>query len=93
MRLSVLLFLSLLSPFYSLAQTDWQAMSSFGGNGRHHPITVANDEFGYVIAGQAGFAALNLDDVFRYDPSTDSWQEMEAFPGGGRGYGYGVCEA
>ena len=92
MRLSVLLFLSLLSPFYSLAQTDWQAMSSFGGNGRHHPITVANDEFGYVIAGQAGFAALNLDDVFRYDPSTDSWQEMEAFPGGGRGYGYGVCE-
>lgn len=92
MRLAILLLLSFLSPLFSLAQTEWQAMSSFGGNGRHHPITVANDEYGYVIAGQAGFAALNLDDVFRYDPSNDSWQEMEAFPGGGRGYGYGVCE-
>lgn len=66
-------------------------MSDFPGDGRHHPITVANDQYGYVIAGQAGFAALDLDDVFRYDPETDSWQEMEPFPGGGRGYGYGVC--
>ena len=67
-------------------------MTSPVGNGRHHPITVANDQYGYVLAGQAGFAALNLDDVHRYDPTTDSWETLGAFPGGGRGYGYGVCE-
>ena len=60
--------------------------------GRHHPITVANGQYGYVIAGQAGFAALNLDDVFRYDAASDTWEEQGAFPGGGRGYGYGVNE-
>lgn len=76
----------------SSAQDTWTALTSPGGNGRHHPITVANDQYGYVIAGQAGFAALNLDDVHRYDPATDTWEEMTAFPGGGRGYGYGVCQ-
>ena len=66
-------------------------MTSPPGSGRHHPIAVANDQFGYVLAGQAGFAALDLDDVYRYDPASDSWEEMGTFPGGGRGYGYGVC--
>jgi N-acetylneuraminic acid mutarotase len=88
----IFFFLLFVGHLTSQAQTDWMAMASFDGEGRHHPITVANDQYGYVIAGQAGFAALNLDDVFRYDPTTDSWDEMEAFPGGGRGYGYGVCE-
>ena len=67
-------------------------MASPVGNGRHHPITVANDQYGYVLAGQAGFASLNLDDVHRYDPATDTWETLGVFPGGGRGYGYGVCE-
>lgn len=87
-----LLFALLAVGFSHQAQNEWAQMASFEGNGRHHPITVANDQYGYVIAGQAGFAALNLDDVHRYDPSTDSWTAMAAFPGGGRGYGYGVCE-
>lgn len=78
--------------FLAAAQEQWMEMASFQGNGRHHPITVANADYGYVIAGQAGFAALNLDDVFRYDPTSNSWESMPAFPGGGRGYGYGVCE-
>ena len=38
-----------------LAQETWIQMSSPTGTGRHHPITVANDQYGYVIAGQAGF--------------------------------------
>ena len=74
------------------AQNGWAEMSAFNGTGRHHPITVANGQYGYVIAGQAGFAALNLDDVFRYDAASDTWEEQGAFPGGGRGYGYGVNE-
>lgn len=82
-----LLMCALLGP----AQ-DWVQLSSPSGNGRHHPITVANDQYAYVLAGQAGFASLNLDDVHRYDPTTDTWEELGSFPGGGRGYGYGVCE-
>ena len=82
--------LGLISQF--AAQDSWTQMTSPSGNGRHHPITVANDQYGYVLAGQAGFAALDLDDVHRYDPVSDSWETMGAFPGGGRGYGYGVCE-
>ena len=27
-----------------------------------------------------------------YEPTTDTWETQGAFPGGGRGYGYGVCE-
>ncbi len=91
MRHTLLLSLLVFSVS-SQAQNEWMSMASYDANGRHHPITVANDQYGYVIAGQAGFAALNLDDVYRYDPSSDSWEEMEDFPGGGRGYGYGVCE-
>lgn len=89
-RLLSLLALLAMSKFGS-AQ-DWVQLSSPNGNGRHHPITVANDQYAYVLAGQAGFAALNLADVHRYDAASDTWEELDAFPGGGRGYGYGVCE-
>ena len=82
----------LLAAFAVSAQDSWTQMTSPVGNGRHHPITVANDQYGYVLAGQAGFASLNLDDVHRYDPTSDSWETLGVFPGGGRGYGYGVCE-
>ena len=77
--------LGLISQFG--AQDSWTQMTSPSGNGRHHPITVANDQYGYVLAGQAGFAALDLNDVHRYDPISDSWETLGAFPGGGRGYG------
>jgi len=84
--------LATFSLLTSLSAQEWAQMASPVGNGRHHPITVANDQYGYVLAGQAGFASLNLDDVHRYDPTTDTWETQGVFPGGGRGYGYGVCE-
>ena len=43
--------LGLISQF--AAQDSWTQMTSPSGNGRHHPITVANDQYGYVLAGQA----------------------------------------
>ena len=69
------------------AQDSWTQMTSPSGNGRHHPITVANDQYGYVLAGQAGFAALDLDDVHRYDST--SILETMGFSGGGE-VRYGV---
>ena len=91
MRLPIVLLAVFLPLATIWSQSSWTPMSSPSGQGRHHPITVAGGQFGYVIAGQSGFAAQDLDDVYRYDPQADSWEEMDPFPGGGRGYGYGVC--
>jgi len=74
------------------AQDEWEQMQSPSGLGRHHPITVANTEFAYVLAGQDGITGQNLSDVHRYDAVSNSWTSLGAFPGGGRGYGYGVSE-
>ena len=32
-----------------------------------------------------------LDDFWRFDPVNDTWEQMAAFPGGGRGFAYGVA--
>ena len=74
------------------AQDEWEQMPSPSGVGRHHPITVANTEFAYVLAGQDGITGQNLSDVHRFDAVSNSWTSLGAFPGGGRGYGYGVRE-
>ena len=42
--------LASLSLFTSLSAQEWTQMASPVGNGRHHPITVANDQYGYVLA-------------------------------------------
>ena len=85
MNRACFLSILLITSWSSFAQDSWVQMASPAGNGRHHPITVANDQYGYVLAGQAGFAALDLDDVHRYNPATDTWETLDVFPGGGRG--------
>ena len=91
MNKHILLSLSviLLSP-WALAQS-WESMTGHDGVGRHHPITVANDQYGYVIAGQSS-NGTDLDDVHRYEFATDTWTQLDDFPGGARGYAYGVNE-
>lgn len=86
------LLLGLLLSFPAFAQEDWVQMPSPDGAGRHHPITVANEAYAYVLAGQDGATGQNLSDVHRYDAVANAWTTLEPFPGGGRGYGYGVCE-
>ena len=45
-----------------------------------------------MIAGQDATFSNNLDDVYRYDIALDQWTQLNPFPGGGRGYGYGVYD-
>jgi N-acetylneuraminic acid mutarotase len=74
----------------SQAQT-WTAVSSYNADSRHHPITFANDRYGFVIAGNSGFGEY-LEDVHRYDSQTDTWEQLADFPGGPRGFSYAVSD-
>ena len=59
-------------------------VSNFISEGRHHPITFSNDNYGFVVAGSYS------NEVYRYDKSNDSWSQLSNFPTAGRGYSYGV---
>ena len=71
-------------PLFGFCQT-WNQLSNFSGDGRHHPITFGNDEYGFVISGSY------LDDVYKYDKANDSWVQLQDIPFSGRGYSYGVA--
>ena len=79
-----LLILSLiLMPAFAISQT-WSQVANFIGDGRHHPITFGNDDYGFVISGSY------LDDVYKYDKLNDTWIQLQNIPFIGRGYSYGV---
>ena len=71
-------------PLFGISQS-WNLVSNFIGDGRHHPITFGNDEYGFVISGSY------LDDVHKYDKANDSWVQLQDIPFSGRGYSYGVA--
>ncbi len=81
-RIFILLFI--ICPFLSFSQL-WNQVSNFIADGRHHPITFSNDNYGFVISGS------NLTDAYRYDKSNDSWTQLQDIPFSGRGYAYGVA--
>jgi N-acetylneuraminic acid mutarotase len=63
----------------------WNQVSNFTGDGRHHPITFGNDDYGFVISGSY------LDNVYKYDKSNNTWLQLQDIPFTGRGYSYGVA--
>jgi len=71
-------------PLFGFCQA-WNQSSNFPGDGRHHPITFGNDEYGFVISGSY------LDDVYKYDKANDLWVQLQDIPFTGRGYSYGVA--
>ncbi len=70
-------------PLIGISQ-NWQQLSNFPADGRHHPITFANNEHGFVISGSY------LTDAYKYDKINDTWTQLQDFPSTGRGYAYGV---
>jgi len=90
-----LFFLATISLFSNLFSSniyaqEWSAIPSYNGESRHHPITFSNDRYGFVIAGQNGLGEY-LSDAHRFDSETNSWEQLADFPGGPRGYSYGVA--
>ncbi len=86
-----LIILILTVTFSSLSAQFWKERSPLPNpaEGRHHPVTFSIGEFGYVGLGST--PTKYSDNFFRYDPKTDSWDELNLFPGGGRGFGIGVA--
>jgi len=76
--------LLIISPSFGFCQI-WEQAANFIGDGRHHPITFASDDYGFVISGSY------LDDVYRYDKLNDTWFQLQDIPFVGRGYSYGVA--
>ena len=62
---------------------DWMQKADFEGNGRWHAMGFAIGDKGYVTSGFDGSPAL-LNDLWEYDPQTDSWSQKADFPGGAR---------
>ncbi len=70
-------------PLFCFAQ-NWLPSNPFPFDGVHHPITFSNDSIAYVVSGSY------TNNVYKYVKSTDSWSQLADFPGGNRGYSYGV---
>ncbi|MBR9923010.1 MAG: T9SS type A sorting domain-containing protein [Bacteroidetes bacterium] len=88
MKKTGLLF-SLIFTLSFLNAQDWEPRASLpGGIARHHPITFTIDGFGYVLTGTVFGDPSN--DFMRYDPVTDTWEELPDFPGPARSYSYGT---
>jgi len=85
------IFFLILISYLGVAQ-DWNYLGVYDGDGRHHPITFSNDRYGYIIGGQNG-EGLYLGDCFRYDSQDNSLNQLSDFPGGPRGYAYGVSDS
>lgn len=90
MKKITLIFLTLLSFQLNAQVQTWSQVSSLpaGASVRNHPITFSIDGFGYLLTGFTGTSLLN--DMYRYDPTNDTWTTMTPFPGGARGFAYGV---
>tara|TARA_B100001564_G_scaffold351154_1_gene356596 strand:- start:1339 stop:3081 length:1743 start_codon:yes stop_codon:yes gene_type:complete len=79
-----IIFSLILIISHSLFAQNWQQVTSFPFSGVHHPITFSYENYGFSISGS------NTDLVYRYDSNTDTWTQLSNFPGGDRGYAYGV---
>ncbi len=82
---------------YNPKQDSWEEIASPPWERRQSSISFSINGFGYVGLGQdcsgppdifnPTCTTVNHDDLWRYDPHSDSWSEMANFPEGGRSFG------
>ena len=85
------LLLFIIIPLLTFGQ-NWEFLGYYESDSRHHPVTFSNDRYGYVMTGQNSEGEY-LNDVLRYDSQDNSWEQLSTFPGGARGYAYGVSDS
>lgn len=86
-------FFLLLSAAFLSVQTssaqNWVDKTPLPGtNGRNHPVSWALGGFGYSVTGATQITE-NTKDFFKYNPATDSWEQLADFPGSARTYSIG----
>lgn len=87
MILRVLSIVFLLSHLSSFSQWEQRVNTPFT---KDHGIGFSLNGFGYVLTGgQNGQVFSASKDFFKYDPDTDTWEQLADYPGPQRGYGIG----
>ncbi len=87
MRSFYLLVFTFFFASYLFAQ-EWEEIAPMpNGLVTDHSYGFALNGKGYFVAGADENFFLNV--FFEYDPTTDSWTELDPFPVGGRGFGIG----
>ena len=60
----------------------WNSMGIFPGEGRVAGTQLGNGKYGYVISGDGdNHSYMETGEMWRYDPSDDSWTELPPHPG------------
>ncbi|HET6992944.1 MAG TPA: T9SS type A sorting domain-containing protein [Bacteroidia bacterium] len=72
----------LLTATTVFSQASWTQKTSLNGNARHRPFTFSIGSRGYLGCGWNGVTMYQ--DVWEYDPGTDSWTEKADYPSGPR---------
>lgn len=87
MRTSLLLLLFTFISFGTFAQWEQRADPIFT---KDHGIGFSLEGNGYVLTGgKNGEVFTATKDFFKYDPITDTWEQLTDYPGPARGYGIG----
>lgn len=71
-------------------QAQWTEFPSQPGIGRNHPVSFTLNEKGFVFTGFNTSSSIFFDDGNVFDPSTNSWSNVNNFPGGPRGFAVGA---
>lgn len=75
--------------FVGTAQAQvWEGATGLENDTRHHPVTWTLGGYGYASTGST-FTEGATDDFFKYDPTTDTWETLDNFPGTARSYSIG----
>ena len=81
-------FLGLLLSVAALHAQGWTPVAPVANDFiSNHSYGFALDSMGYLVAGESPSGFTNS--FYQYNPTTDTWSEMENFPGPARGYTIG----
>lgn len=71
---------------YKLSTNSWIPRANCGTKIRNEACGFAVNGKGYVMTGDNCSSGTNYKDILEYDPNTDTWIELEEFPGAARRY-------
>ena len=80
-QLSILILV--LFPFLLSAQNTWEKKTSFPGSKRARSVAFAIGNRGYMACGEDTLD-IEKNDLWEYDPGSDSWTQKASLPGPGR---------
>jgi N-acetylneuraminic acid mutarotase len=88
LRITILLPLLLIATA-SFSQGAWTQKASLTGNARHRPFTFSIGSRGYLGCGWNGVTMYQ--DVWEFDPGTNSWMQKADYPSGPRLSAFGFA--